>query len=174
VTTLALRHPELDLRRGKAAESDADQRLADAAARAARDTGEAVDDFALHQALAATLELAAAANRYADEQEPWLLSKRATTLPSGEARDDVLHQLAHVLWRLLEALRVTAVLLAPFLPEAAHGIARRAGFDARDLGDFTAASFGGARRFRPQPGPPLFPRLEGRYGAAPGPVLASS
>lgn len=174
VTALALRHPELDLRRGGAAESDADQALADAAARAANDVREAVDDFALHQALAATLELAAAANRYADQQEPWLLSKRATTLPSGEPRGDLLCQLGHVLWRLLEALRVTAILLAPFLPEAARGIARRVGFDERDLGDLATASYGAGRRFRPQPGPPLFPRLESRYGAAPGPVLASS
>ncbi|HYJ10307.1 MAG TPA: methionine--tRNA ligase [Polyangiaceae bacterium] len=160
VTTLALRHPGLDLSRGGATESDADRALGDAAARAVRDTRSAVDDFALHQALAVTLELAAAANRYADAQEPWVLSKRAAILPSGQARDDLLAQLGHVLWRLLEALRVTAILLAPFLPEAARGIAERAGFHERQLSNYEAARFGNGPRYRPRPGPPLFPRLE--------------
>lgn len=174
VTTLALRHSELALRRGAAAESDADRVLAEAAARAVDDTRSAVDDFALHQALAATLELVAAANRYADAQEPWVLSKRAASSPNGQARDDLLAQLGHVLWRLLEALRVTAILLAPFLPDAARGIARRAGFGEHELATLDAARFGHGPRFRPQPGPPLFPRLEARYGAEPGPVLSSS
>lgn len=161
-TALALRHPELLLARGDAAESHADQALATAAERAVRDTQSAVDDFALHQALAATLELAAAANRYADLQEPWLLSKRVTLSPAGQARDDLLAQLGHVLWRLLEALRVTAILLAPFLPEAAHGIARRVGFSEQQLGELDRARFGSGPRYRPQAGPPLFPRLEQR------------
>jgi methionyl-tRNA synthetase len=160
VTALALRHPELLLVRGDAAENEADHTLAAAAERAVKDTVSAVDDFALHQALAAPLELAAAANRYADLQEPWLLSKRATALPTGRDRDVVLAQLGHVLWRLLEALRITAILLAPFLPEAARGIARRAGFSEEQLGTLDWARFGSGPRYRPQAGPPLFPRLE--------------
>jgi methionyl-tRNA synthetase len=160
VTAISLRHPELGLRRGPAAESDADRALGEAAARAVADTRSAVDDFALHHALAAILELVAATNRYADTQEPWLLSKRAYQLASIEARSDLLAQLAHVLWRLLEALRVTAVLLAPFLPETARSIAQRVGFDAAELGDYATAQFGKARRFRPVAGPPLFPRIE--------------
>ena len=160
VTAISLRHPELSLRQGRAAESEADRALGEAAARAVADTRSAVDDFALHQALIAILELVAAANRYADAQEPWLLSKRAYQVASLDARSDLLAQLAHVLWRLLEALRVTAILLAPFLPDTARSIAERVGFDPAQLGDYAAARFGSGRRFRPAAGPPLFPRLE--------------
>src|SRR5205085_12343356 len=125
VTALALRHPSLPLVKGLAAASDADRELGDAATRACTDVRQAVDDFALHQALASILELAGAANRYADSQQPWTLSRRAKAAKTHAAADDLLAQLAHVLWRLLEALRVTAILLAPFLPQAAHAIALR-------------------------------------------------
>jgi methionyl-tRNA synthetase len=160
VTAISLRHPELSLRRDRAAESDADRELGEAAARAVADTRSAVDDFALHHALGAILELVAAANRYADSQEPWLLSKRSYQVASLDARSDLLAQLTHVLWRLLEALRITAILIAPFLPDAARSIAQRVGFDLAELGDSSAAQFGKGRRFRPAAGPPLFPRLE--------------
>lgn len=159
VTAIALRHPELRLVRGSAAESDADLALADAAARAAADTRSAIDDFALHHALSAILELVAAANRYADVQEPWILSKRVGLAPSAEARAHLLAQLSHVLWRSFEALRVTAILLSPFLPRAAEDIAKRIGVDARQLSDYGATRFGVGRRFRAAAGPALFPRL---------------
>lgn len=121
----------------------------------------AFDDFALHQAGAAILELVAAANRYADAQEPWTLSKRAVAATEAQARADLLAQLAHVLWRLLEALRVTAILIAPFLPGAARAVADRLRFPGAQLRDYGAARFGDGPRFRPAPGAPLFPRLGG-------------
>jgi methionyl-tRNA synthetase len=159
VTTLALRHPSLPLRKDAAAASDADQTLCDAAGRVLHDVREAVDDFALHQALASILELAAAANRYADAQEPWTLSRRAKAAKNAEAAADLLAQLAHVLWRLCEALRVIAILLAPFLPDAAHEIARRLGVPEAQLSQLSFARFGTGPRFSPQAGPPLFPRF---------------
>lgn len=159
VTTLALRHPSLALRKGKAAPSDADRGLEDAAERAARDVRQAVDDFALHQALASILELAAAANRYADSQEPWTLSRRAKAAKTPDAAADLLAQLAHVLWRLCEALRVAAILLAPFLPEAARGIVQRLGVPEAQLAELGCARFGAVGRFSPRSGPALFPRI---------------
>jgi methionyl-tRNA synthetase len=159
VTTLAVRHPSLALAKSGAAPSDADRELSDAAARAASDVAHAVDDFALHQALASILELAAATNRYADAQEPWTLSRRAKAAATPQAAADLLAQLAHVLWRLLEALRVTATLLAPFLPGAAHRIAERIGVPTTQLHDLSRARFGAGGRFTPRSGPPLFPRI---------------
>ena len=159
VTALALRHPSLALCKGKAAPSDADHSLADAAERALRDVHAAVDDFALHQALASILELAAAANRYADTQEPWTLSRRAKAAKTPQAAADLLAQLGHVLWRLCEALRVVAVLLAPFLPEAARAIITRLGIPEAQLDSLPYARFGAAGRFVPQAGAPLFPRI---------------
>lgn len=163
--TLGLRHPELVLRRAHAAPSDADVRLRDAVERATRDVVAAVDDFALHQALACILELIAEANRYADAQEPWTLSRRAITSKTPEAAADLRAQLAHVLWHLLEALRVGAILLAPFLPRAARGIAARLGVPETQLNDLGLARFGAGGRFSLSAGPPLFPRLGSTSGA---------
>ena len=160
VTALALRHPSLSLSKGTAAPSDADRELGDAAQRARRDVREAFEDFALHQALVSILELAAAANRYADAQEPWTLSRRAKAAKTPEAAADLLAQLRHVLWHLLEALRVTAVLLAPFLPHAARNIATRIGAPEAELADWDCGRFGAGARFTPSAGPALFPRLD--------------
>ncbi|MES1185996.1 MAG: methionine--tRNA ligase [Myxococcales bacterium] len=159
VTTLALRHPSLPLVPGRAADSDADRELRDAAARAGAEVCKAVDDFALHRALASILELASAANRYLDSQEPWTLSRRAKAAKTPEAAQDLLAQLSHVLWRLCEGLRVTAVLLAPFLPDAARSIVARLGVPEAELGSLAHARFGAEARFSPQPGKALFPRL---------------
>ena len=158
-SSLALRHPALLLKRGAAAASDADGRLSETAERAVRDVQSAVDDFALHQALTCIFELVAEANRYADGQEPWTLSRRALAAQTTEASSDLLAQLAHVLWHLLEALRVTAILLAPFLPDAAREIAVRLGIPATQLDDASRARFGAGGRFRPISGAPLFPRI---------------
>jgi len=158
---LALRHPQLELLPPGTAVSDDDLELGRAAERAARGVGEAVQNFALHDALASILELVAAANRYADAQQPWILSRRALAAKSGAAADDLLAQLGHVLWQLCEALRVTAVLLWPFLPVAARDIANRLGIPEKQLLRSTWARFGIGKRFRPCAGPALFPRLAG-------------
>jgi methionyl-tRNA synthetase len=158
-SALALRHPGLELRRHGSVASDADLRLSDAAGRASTEVTAAFDGFALHQGLAAVFELIAAANRYADEQEPWTLSRRAITTASALAAADLRSQLGHVLWHLLEALRVAAVLLWPFLPAAARRIGARLGVSAAQLEEARAARFGAQQRFCLVAGPPLFPRL---------------
>jgi methionyl-tRNA synthetase len=159
VSALGLRHPTLALSRGHAADSDADVNLRGAAERAVRDVRAAVDDFALQQALASIFELISEANRYADAQEPWTLSRRAVVAKTPEAAADLLAQLAHVLWHLLEALRVSAVLLSPFLPEAARAIVKRLGTPSAELDDLSCARFGTRSRFRLVTGLPLFPRV---------------
>jgi hypothetical protein len=55
-------------------------------------------------------------------------------------------------------------LLAPFLPEAARGITARIGSPTHELEDLAHASVGLGKRFVPQLGAALFPRL-GRVGA---------
>lgn len=159
VSALGLRHPNLALTRGQAAASDADVTLQGAAQRAVHDVRAAVDDFALQQALACIFELVAEANRYADAQEPWTLSRRALAAKTPQAAADLLAQLAHVLWHLLEALRVAAILLSPFLPDAAHEIATRLGLAVAELDDLSCARFGAGKRFRLVSGRPLFPRV---------------
>lgn len=157
-TALALRHPTLTLRAGSAAESDADRLLRAAAQGAHATVTEAFDELALQRALAGVFELVAAANRYADDQEPWTLSRRVLSAKTPDAAADLLAQLSHVLWRLCEALRVAAILLAPFLPDAASAVLARLGVDDAQRGDLAQARFGREKRFRPRGGPPLFPR----------------
>jgi methionyl-tRNA synthetase len=93
------------------------------------------------------------------------LSRRAVTSKTPEAAADLLAQLAHVLWHLLEALRVGAILLAPFLPRAARAIVARLGVPETQLHDLGLARFGAGGRFKLVAGPPLFPRLGSLSGA---------
>lgn len=163
-TAIAVKHRALRVCRA-AAPTERDQALADAAARALSDVVAAVDDFALHEALTSVFALVAAANRYADGCEPWALSRRIREKPD----DDCAETLGNVLWHLLEALRVSAVLLAPFAPKAAVRICERLGVPQRTLASLDRARFGDCRTFAAEDGPALFPLerdVKTRRGAA--------
>ena len=69
-------------------------------------------------ALKETWGLIGRANKYIDETEPWALAKN----PDKKAR------LNTVLRNLLEVLRITAVLIAPFIPVTAQRIRTQLGF----------------------------------------------
>jgi len=157
--SIALRHPEVATVRTQRIETDADRALGDAADRPLRDVRAAVDDFALHQALIAIFELTNAANRYADEQAPWVLSRRLKAESSEGGRGELAVRLGHVLWHLFESLRVIAVLLAPFLPNAAGAVVERLGISPATLNALDGARFGVGSRFVALPGSPLFPKL---------------
>jgi methionyl-tRNA synthetase len=159
VAALAERHPQLALHPPHAAESDDDLTLKSAAERCVRELDGAFAAFALHEALACIWELVAAANRYADAQEPWALSRRARAAKTQSAAAELGAQLAHVLWQLCEALRVIAIALWPFLPDAAAEIHRRLGVAGDQVRCLELARFGAGTRFRPTSGPPLFPRI---------------
>lgn len=154
VTALASRHPELALG-SRSVEGAAEVELSQAAARAARDVETAFGGFALHEALTRIWELVAAANRYADAREPWTLSRAVRGASTSSATDE----LAHVLWHLCEALRVTAILLWPFLPEPATEILARLGVPVLQAQRLDQARFGLGQAFRPEAGPALFPRI---------------
>ncbi len=62
-------------------------------------------------------------NKYIDETEPWLLAK-------DEAKKE---RLATVMYHLLEAIRFSAVLLQPFLPETAERIFKQINSQKKDL-----------------------------------------
>lgn len=113
---------------------------------------EAVARFALDEAVARVFELVEAANRHLARTAPWALLKAGQRARAGSA-----------LRTSLEALRVVAEELRPFLPSAAAALAARlcapdrpalAGVDWNALAT-------GARLAR---GGPLFPRVEGAEG----------
>ena len=76
-------------------------------------------DMSLHKALMAIWELISAANKYIVENEPWSLAKNATSR----------EKLTAIMYRLLEALRAIAILISPFMPQAAEKILSQIGLE---------------------------------------------
>lgn len=92
----------------------------------AKDLAERVTDaynrLAFHEACEAVLILAQMGNKYIDEQAPWKLYK------TGAA------QVAeHVLYTILEAVRLAAYLLSPVIPRVSNAIYHQLGFGAVDF-----------------------------------------
>ncbi|HSJ39378.1 MAG TPA: methionine--tRNA ligase [Planococcus sp. (in: firmicutes)] len=91
-------------------------------------------------------------NKYIDETQPWVLAK-------DEARKD---ELAAVMAHLAESLRMTAVMLQPFLPNAPKQIMEQLGLSEDYLSWESLDSFGKipANTKVVGKGTPIFPRLE--------------
>ena len=66
------------------------------------------------EATSAIFDMLSRANKYIDETTPWILAKSEETKP----------RLATVIYNLLEAIRVGAVLLSPFIPSTCEEIFR--------------------------------------------------
>ena len=108
------------------------------------------------RALEAIFEFLDAVNRYLETRAPWQVAK------AGTAESDRL--VATTLYTSCEALRVTALLIAPFLPETAPMILERIGapgaLETARLPD-DAARWGVLRPGAPtKKGEALFPRIE--------------
>ena len=87
------------------------------AERVAAEVDRHVRAFSTQRALASLWELVSAANKYIDAEAPWQLAKDA------EKKD----RLATVMVEVLECVRVIAVLLESFLPEASSKILQSLG-----------------------------------------------
>ena len=123
--------------------------ITDAVGRADR----SMHDFAIHEALAQIWRIVEQTNGYLTEQEPWVLAKDDA---SAQRLDAVLYSSA-------ETLRVLALVLHPFMPQAMGSLWTALGQEG-EPGDhrlLEAAVAGGLA-----PGttvaelPPLFPRIE--------------
>ncbi len=71
-----------------------------------------MDDYHVSEATSAIFDMLSRANKYIDETTPWILAKSEETKP----------RLATVIYNLLEAIRVGAVLLSPFIPSTCEEI----------------------------------------------------
>ena len=80
---------------------------------------EAMEQYAFQNALEEVFKLIGRANKYIDENKPWLLAKDEAKKP----------RLAHVLYNLLECVRISAVLLTPFMPDTCEKIFAQIGAD---------------------------------------------
>ncbi len=78
----------------------------------------AMEKFQFQDALAEVFKVIDRANKYIDENAPWVLAK------DMEANGP---RLARVMYDLLESLRVCAILLTPFIPTSAAEILRQIG-----------------------------------------------
>ncbi|HKS69250.1 MAG TPA: methionine--tRNA ligase [Ktedonobacterales bacterium] len=141
-------------------DGDADRALREAAAQVEQRVAAAMARYAVHEALAAIWELADAANKYVEETAPWSLAKqRKAGGASGEAAGA---RLGTVLYSLVEALRLLALHLTPFLPEASATIARQIGLPDEMTAEWRQVTAWGD--YRPgtsvAPGPVLFAKHE--------------
>ncbi|MFC2705561.1 MAG: methionine--tRNA ligase [Olsenella profusa] len=101
------------------------------------------------------MELVHAANHYVEDSTPWAVAKDPTRV--GELSD--------IICNLLEAIRVSAHLLAPFMPETSAEVLRRMDLAAEvDSDDLAAACAWGQIKggVEVTKGAALFPRLGGK------------
>jgi len=110
---------------------------------------EQMEHFAFQNALAEIFKVISRANKYIDENAPWVLAKDETKKP----------RLARVLYNLLETIRICGALLGPFMPATSAEILRRIG--ASESGWDSLAAFGVLRADAAVTGgDPLFPRID--------------
>jgi len=83
-----------------------------------------VESYLLHDALAALWAFVGDANRFVDREQPWALAKQAKSGDQGAA-----DRLRSTLGDLLEACRVTALAVAPFMPRAGARVLGQLGLD---------------------------------------------
>ena len=108
-----------------------------------------LDAYEISDAVAALFELVRKANKYIEDEAPWDLARRADP------------HLGTVLYDLAESLRVSAILLRPFLVDTPQKI-----YDQLGLGDVTATSWDDAAWGHVLSGTavrraaPIFPRIE--------------
>jgi methionyl-tRNA synthetase len=110
-----------------------------------------MNDLAFNKALQSIWELVGAANKYIDDTAPWTLAKDPTQK----------ERLGTVMYNLLEAVRLIALLAAPFMPETAGRMLATLGNDPRDV---SLEGKDGWGLLTPgtaiEKAAPLFPRIE--------------
>lgn len=112
----------------------------------------AMENMEFSVALAAIWQFVSRTNKYIDETQPWTLAK-------DEAKRD---ELAAVMYHLAESLRITSILLQPFLTHAPRELWKQLGIEQGEL-----TTWESTREFGQLPegtvvvkGAPVFPRLE--------------
>ncbi len=110
---------------------------------------EQMEKYAFQNALSEVFKVISRANKYIDENAPWVLAKDEANHP----------RLAKVLYNLLETVRICAGLLSPFMPETACEISKRLGgapMDWDSLEEYGVLDVQAAT----VNGPALFPRID--------------
>ena len=108
--------------------------------------GELLDLAELTQALEEAWKLVRRLNRYVEETRPWELAK-------DEADPE---RLDEVLYNLVEGLRVTTLMLVPYLPQTSEKLLTALAEESRELAELGSRPGGQAV----ERVPPLFPKIE--------------
>ena len=113
---------------------------------------EQMEKFAFQNALSEIFKVIGRANKYIDENAPWVLAK------DMEANGP---RLARVMYNLLEALRVCGILLTPFIPDSAVKVLNQIGA-GEDCRTWESAGVYGSlpHTVTVQRGDNLFPRVD--------------
>jgi methionyl-tRNA synthetase len=131
-------------------ESCADNPLIAVARQSVADYRAAMEELAFSRALEALWRLLAEANQYIVVNEPWKLIKT----------EGVRERLSKVLWNGLEAVRIVATGLLPFMPRVAADVLAAVG-TAEPPTHLAALDWGGTPTNAELPEPkPLFPRID--------------
>ncbi len=109
-----------------------------------------MDTLHFSDALAEIFELISRANKYIDETTPWALAK-------DESKKT---RLATVLYNLLESIRISSIMLAPFMPQTMPEVWKRIGASEAETTWASIYKFGGLKaNATVGEGAPLFPRI---------------
>lgn len=124
-----------------------DENLRTVAGQTVKAYKEYMDQYRVADGIEAVMKLLRTSNKYIDETAPWVLAK-------DEAKRDVLKT---VLYHLLEAIRLSAVMLEPIMPDTAKKI--YAGLNT-NLTEFADLTFGKSEGYEVGSCDVLFKRLD--------------
>ncbi len=130
---------------------DASSELSEMAEKTLSRVDEAMNNFTYDEALKAIWEFISRANKFIDETMPWKLAKDE----SQSAKLDF------VLLNLYEALRLSALLIAPTMPDTAKRIFTQLGLDAEPLTmNYDSFRWGDGAGTTTRKAEVLFPRID--------------
>jgi methionyl-tRNA synthetase len=141
------------------AQQEADERLRDVPGKVLPQVSQQIDDLAFTKALASIWEIVSASNKYIDETAPWTLAKAEKDRP----------RLGTVLYNALESLRISALLLAAFMPATAEKMWSQLGMETGlwEQRIDEDGRWGGLKPGKKLAKPaPLFPRIDTSHSAS--------
>jgi methionyl-tRNA synthetase len=129
-----------------------DKELIDLAAETKKDIEAEMEELKYTTALEKIWNFVRRTNKYIDQTTPWILARE----------DEKRERLKTVLYNLLESLRITAVMLKPFLTEAPYKMGEQLGqLEAIKKADWEDSNWGALKTgVKVNNGDPMFPRID--------------
>ncbi|ABS72487.1 MULTISPECIES: methionine--tRNA ligase [Bacillus] len=131
--------------------TDFDSELSSVAGETVKAYEKAMENMEFSVALSTLWQLISRTNKYIDETAPWVLAK-------DQEKEK---ELRSVMYHLAESLRISAVLLQPFLTQTPEKMFAQLGVEDQSLKAWDSIqTFGQLKNAKVKKGEPLFPRLE--------------